>query len=230
MTMFIKHVGKHGDRKVAILFREVPGEDHMCLVVYPDVMPSHMHDALIKAIETPEAQQAEQLADAVHSKLFPDGRPMLTALHAEGMIKKVQTEQVVVTPTPTATVKLSELNNILREMKTGEQAISKLAELDANSGYTGKAIRRDDFGRELRPPPAARNNLMGSNQALDDSALAANFRQQAAKMEAEAKGLLAESARLAKEAAALEGAPAETTTAPKRGRPAKAKVADATQG
>lgn len=228
--MFIKHVGKHGDRKVAILFREVPGEDHMCLVVYPDVMPSHMHDALIKAIETPEAQQAEQLADAVHSKLFPDGRPMLTALHAEGMIKKVQTEQVVVTPTPTATVKLSELNNILREMKTGEQAISKLAELDANSGYTGKAVRRDDFGRELRPPPAARNNLMGSNQALDDSALAANFRQQAAKMEAEAKGLLAESARLAKEAAALEGAPAETTTAPKRGRPAKAKVADATQG
>ena len=125
--MFIKHVGKHGDRKVAILFREVPGEDHMCLVVYPDVMPSHMHDALIKAIETPEAQQAEQLADAVHSKLFPDGRPILTALHAEGMIKKVQTEQVVVTPTPSATVKLSELNNILREMKTGAQAINKLA-------------------------------------------------------------------------------------------------------
>lgn len=227
--MFIKHVGKQGDRKVAILFREVPGEDHMCLVVYPDVMPSHMHDALIKAIETPEAQQAEQLADAVHSKLFPDGRPILTALHAEGMIKKVQTEQVVVTPTPTATVKLSELNAILREMKSGQQAINKLAELDANSGITGKAARRDDFGRELRPPPQARTNLMGSNQALDDSALAANFRQQAAKMEAEAKGLLAESARLAKEAAALEGAPAETTTAPKRGRPAKAKVADAAQ-
>ena len=227
--MFIKHVGKQGDRKVAILFREVPGEDHMCLVVYPDVMPSHMHDALIKAIETPEAQQAEQLADAVHSKLFPDGRPILTALHAEGMIKKVQTEQVVVTPTPTATVKLSELNAILREMKNGQQAINKLAELDANSGITGKAARRDDFGRELRPPPQARTNLMGSNQALDDSALAANFRQQAAKMEAEAKGLLAESARLAKEAAALEGALAETTTAPKRGRPAKAKVADAAQ-
>jgi hypothetical protein len=71
---------------------------------------------------------------------------------------------------------------------------------------------------------------MGSNQALDDSALAANFRSQAAKMEAEAKGLLAESARLAKEASTLEGATVETTTAPKRGRPAKAKVADATQG
>jgi hypothetical protein len=28
---FMKHVGKHGDRKVCILFRQVPGEDHMCL-------------------------------------------------------------------------------------------------------------------------------------------------------------------------------------------------------
>jgi hypothetical protein len=192
-----------------------------------------MHDAIIKAIETPEAQQAEQLADAIHRTLFPDGRPMLAALHAEGMIKKVQTEQIVVTPTPTSSVKLSELNKILREMKNGQQAINKLAELDRNAGMTGKVRPKDSFGRELKElsaPPAARSNLMGSNQALDDSALAANFRSQAAKMEAEAKGLLAESARLAKEAAALEGVPAETTTAPKRGRPAKAKVADATQG
>ena len=225
--MFIKHVGRQGDRKVAIIFREVPGEDHMCLVVYPDIMPSHMHDSLIKAIETPEAQQSENLADAIHRQLFSDGRPMLTALHAEGMIKKVQTETVLVTPTPTATVRLSELNSILREMKSGEQAITKLAELDANSGYTGKASRRDDYGRELQAPPTARTNLAGSNQALDDVALANNLRQQAVKMENEAKGLLAESARIMKEASALAGTP--VATEPKRGRPAKSKAADATQ-
>jgi hypothetical protein len=225
--MFIKHVGRQGDRKVAIIFREVPGEDHMCLVVYPDIMPSHMHDSLIKAIETPEAQQSENLADAIHRQLFSDGRPMLTALHAEGMIKKVQTETVLVTPTPTATVRLSELNSILREMKSGEQAITKLAELDANSGYTGKASRRDDYGRELQAPPTARTNLAGSNQALDDIALAENLRQQAVKMENEAKGLLAESARIMKEASALAGTP--VATEPKRGRPAKSKAADATQ-
>ena len=229
--MFIKHVGKQGDRKVAIIFREVPGEDHMCLVVYPDVLPTHMHDALIKAIETPEAQQSENLADAIHRQLFPDGRPMLVALHAEGMLKKVQTETIVVTPTPTASVKLSELNAILRQMKEGEQAVQKLAELDKNSGMTGVVNPRDDFGRELRPPPQARSNLMGSNQALSDDALANNLRQQAAKMEAEAKGLLAESARLQKEAAALSGAKPETApTTSKRGRTAKAKVADAAQG
>jgi hypothetical protein len=225
--MFIKHVGRQGDRKVAIIFREVPGEDHMCLVVYPDIMPSHMHDSLIKAIETPEAQQSENLADAIHRQLFSDGRPMLTALHAEGMIKKVQTETVVVTPTPNAKIKLSELNSILREMKSGEQAITKLAELDANLGYTGKASRRDDYGRELQAPPTARTNLAGSNQALDDVALAENLRQQAVKMENEAKGLLAESARIMKEVSALVGTP--VATEPKRGRTAKSKAADATQ-
>lgn len=226
--MFIKHVGKQGDRKVAIIFREVPGEDHMCLVVYPDVLPSHLHDALIKAIETPEAQQSDNLADAIHRQLFPDGRPMLVALHSEGMLKKVQTETVTVTPTPTASLKLSELNAMLRQMKEGEQAIQKLAELDSTSGMTGRVNPKDDFGRELRPPPAARNNLMGSNQGLTDDALASNLRTQAARMEAEAKGLLAESARMMKEAAAMSGATPEA--APKKGRPSKAKVADAAQG
>jgi len=227
MTMFIKHVGKQGDRRVAIIFREVPGEDHMCLVVYPDVLPSHMHDALMKAIETPEAQQSDNLADAIHRQMFPDGRPMLVALHSEGMLKKIQTETVVVTPTPNASCKLSELNGILRQMKEGQQAVDKLAELDANAGITGKAKVRDDFGRELRPPPSARSNLAGSNQALSDDALATNLKQQAERMAAEAKGLLAESARLMEEAAAMSGAPAKAAAKPKK--TTKAKVADATQ-
>lgn len=224
--MFIKHVGKQGDRRVAIVFREVPGEDHMCLVVYPDVLPTHMHDALMKAIETLEAQQSDNLADAIHRQMFPDGRPMLVALHAEGMLKKIQTETVIVTPTPTASCKLSELNNILRQMKEGQQAVDKLAELDADAGITGKARRRDDFGRELRPPPAARTNLAGSNQALTDDVLASNLRQQAERMSAEAKSLLAESARLLEEAAAMSGAPAKPA---KPKKTTKAKVADAAQ-
>ena len=225
--MFIKHVGKQGDRRVAIVFREVPGEDHMCLVVYPDVLPTHMHDALMKAIETLEAQQSDNLADAIHRQMFPDGRPMLVALHAEGMLKKIQTETVIVTPTPTASCKLSELNNILRQMKQGQQAVDKLAELDADAGITGKARRRDDFGRELRPPPAARTNLAGSNQVLTDDALATNLRQQAERMSAEAKSLLAESARLLEEAASMSGTPAKPA---KPKKTTKAKVADAAQG
>jgi hypothetical protein len=47
----IKHIGKHGDRKVAIVFREVPGEEHMALVIYPDVLQVSMHDSIMKVIK-----------------------------------------------------------------------------------------------------------------------------------------------------------------------------------
>ena len=83
----IKHVGKHGDRKVAIVFREVPGEDHMCLVIYPELLPVSMHDGIMRVIDSPEGQAAESLGDALFRSLLPDGRPILQTLHSEGMIK-----------------------------------------------------------------------------------------------------------------------------------------------
>ena len=113
----IKHVGRHGDRKVAIVFREVPGEEHMCLLVYTETLPIAMHDAMVRAIESAACQTAENLGDALFRELFSDGRPMLQTLHAEGMLKKVQTKQVVVTPNPSSHVNLEEMNTILRKMK-----------------------------------------------------------------------------------------------------------------
>ena len=44
---FLRHVGKHGDRKVAVIFREVPNEEHMCLVCYPQLLNQNIHDPLI---------------------------------------------------------------------------------------------------------------------------------------------------------------------------------------
>ena len=99
----IKHVGKHGDRKVLVLYRQVPGEDHMCLVIYPDTLHAHWQDSIQKALESDIAQQSEELADALHRTFLPDGRPILETLHQERMIKKLRTADVIVTPTPTAT-------------------------------------------------------------------------------------------------------------------------------
>jgi hypothetical protein len=91
----LKHVGRHGDRKVAIIFREIPGEDHMCLVIYPDVLPVAWHDAIMKVVESDVGQQAEELADALHRSYLPDGRVILDTLHTERMIKKVRTADVL---------------------------------------------------------------------------------------------------------------------------------------
>jgi hypothetical protein len=74
----IKHVGRNGDRKVLVLYREVPGDTHMCLVVYPEVLNASWQDAIQRVVESDVGQQANQLADALYIvALLPDGRPIL---------------------------------------------------------------------------------------------------------------------------------------------------------
>jgi hypothetical protein len=112
---FMKHVGKHGDRKVSILFRQVPGEEHMALIIYPETLPAHWQQSVQSVLESDVAQQAEELADALHRNFLPDGRPILQTLHEERMIKKVRTGDIIVTPTAQSSIRLDELNKMLNE-------------------------------------------------------------------------------------------------------------------
>ncbi|NDB83629.1 MAG: hypothetical protein EB127_13030 [Alphaproteobacteria bacterium] len=216
--MFLRHIGRHGDRKVAIIFREVPGEPHMCLVTYPEVLNQHIHDPLMKCIESDIGQNSEDLALALNRTYTKDGAIILQKLHAEGMLKKIRTELVVMTPQPGVQIKLDELNKILDEMKQGEEAVKKLAEMDSSMGLQDPAdVARRLRGDKNKAPVAA------TGDALGDQAIASNLRQQAEKMDREAKGLLAEAARLLKEAASLDPVKASKETAPKA-KKAKSKV------
>jgi hypothetical protein len=208
--MFLRHIGKHGDRKVAVIFREVPGEPHMCLVTYPEVLNQHIHDPLMKCIESDIGQNSEDLALALNRTYTKDGQIILQKLHAEGMLKKIRTELVVMTPQPGVQIKLDELNKILDEMKQGEEAVKKLAEMDASMGLQDPVdVARRLRGNQNKAPVQATGDVLG------DQALATNLRSQAAKMSNEAKGLLAEAARLEKEAASLDPVKVETTKAKK---------------
>lgn len=215
---FLRHVGKHGDRKVAVIFREVPGESHMCLVTYTELLNQNMHDPMMKVIESDIGQSSENLADALNRSFTKDGRHILQVLHQEGLLKKVNTEQVVMTPQPNTKIKLNELNKILDEMKMGEDAVKRLAEMDKSMGLQSPA----DVARRMRGTP---EKVQSTGDILGDNQIANNLRQQAAKMDAEAKGLMAEAQRLLKEAASLDPTPAVVETAPApKARKSRAKV------
>ena len=225
---FLRHIGKHGDRKVAVVFREVPGEPHMALVVYTEVLGQNIHDPLMACIESDIGQNSEDLALALNRTHAKDGTIILQKLHAEGMLKKIRTELVVMTPQPNVQIKLDELNKILDEMKQGEEAVKKLAEMDASMGLQDPIDVAKRLRGNQRPAPAGSDAALKG--ALDDTGIAANLRQQAERMDREAKGLLAESQRLMKEANALdpvkavkESTKTVKTDAPKA-RKARAKV------
>jgi hypothetical protein len=105
------------------------------------------------------------------------------------------------------------LNSILDEMKQGESAVKRLQEMDQSRGLqdpvdVAKRMRGDNKAQRQSPP------IQQSAQGiLGDSQLAQQRLQQAERMAAEARGLLAESERLKAEAISMDPAlaPASAT-------------------
>lgn len=238
-----KHIGKHGDRKVVILFRTVPNEDHMCLVMYPETVNSMFQSNIQRVLESAPGQQADEFADALSRNLFDDGTQMLQRLHKEGMIKKVRTQDILVTPDNKSKVRLDELNRIMTSLKEGGEAAAELARLDSSSGFASPeeiqrvareraealhqettadifAQAQQQTGGETPPPPSdvvvppmEHSLFAGDNEALTDQQLARNSLQQAEAMMAQAQVMLNEAERMKDDAYGLD-----PDLAPKRGR------------
>jgi hypothetical protein len=207
----LKHVGKHNDKRCVIIFRKIPELEHMALVVYSDLLPRLVHDEVMRAVESPQGQAAVEIADVLFRTVMADGTNCLESLHRNGLMKKVPTNQVLVTPTSTSSVRLDELNDILDEMAKGQEAMERLQNLDANRGLTGKKNNTPPRRAEIQELGEKRTREAQGNTSaaemlssmLSDSDLAAQRAEQAAKMEATAQQLLAEAARLKAEAESL---------------------------
>jgi hypothetical protein len=193
----IKHIGRHGDRKVVVAYNTVPSEDHMCLVIYSDSLPTMVHDQVMKVVESAAGQSAKVLADALHRNIMPDGTNTLGTLHRSGWLKKVQTKQVILTPNAKTSIRLDELNDALAKIEAGGAGAKKMAEIDANRGYADPEKQK---GRDLGEPASVEQKRVNTNEALTDADLAKLNLDQAASMEAQAKTLLAEAKRLKEEA------------------------------
>jgi hypothetical protein len=196
----LKHVGRHGEKKVVVAYNTVPGEDHMALVIYSDSLPSMLHDEVMKVIESPAGQTAKSLADALFRNIMPDGNNTLGALHKGGFLKKVQTKQVILKPNAKSSVRLDELNDILKKMEAGQEAVDAMAKIDAGRGYADPS---KNVGRELGEPKKVAEAAVNTSGVLTDADLANQRLDQATKMELQAKTLLAEAKRLKEEASSL---------------------------
>ena len=131
---------------------------------------------------------------------------------------------------------------LVKEMESGTEALKRLQQIDQNAGMVPPEVKRaaeEEFKKSQQRQPAQTPPMQApATGALDDHSLAINMLNQAKRMEAEAKGLVAEAARMKKEAEKMypgvmvgeTAEPAPLATTPTRGRPkAKAKVGDAVQ-
>ena len=115
----MKHVGKmkNNSARVVVAYRTLPGDPHNCLVVGVQGLGDSYHDTLMTVVESDSGQQANELADILATRRFPDGSVMLGYLHTNGHLRKVPTNSVLMTPDTQSQIPLDQLNEIIAQQK-----------------------------------------------------------------------------------------------------------------
>lgn len=191
----LKHIGKmkNTGAKVLVVFRTLPGESNMCLVLPVATLPDQYHDSIMTLVETDQAQEAFEFAEIMHIRPFPDGRPMLVAMQQDKRLQKVATDIVEMTPTTQASVNLSDLNVMIAEQKNC--SIDDLCTFVKGAPSNQEpAAKMPVKNAEVAPTVRAQAS---ENTVLSDKDLAKSYRSQA-------DSLYKEAARLRKEADSLD--------------------------
>ena len=201
MAKNLKHVGKvkNTGARVLVVFRTLPGESNMSLVLPTATLPDQYHDSIMKLVETEQAQDAYEFGEIMHIRPFPDGRPMLRAMQQDNRLQKVATDNVIMTPNPNAEVILADLNVMVAEQKNC--TIDDLCTFVKG----GEAEKVKAQTKSPKAPNAAPVKTQAADNAvLSDSDIAKSYRSQA-------DALYKEAAQLRKQADELDPPKKKTT-------------------
>jgi hypothetical protein len=185
----LKHVGRirASGKKVLVAYRTLPGDSNSCLVVPTENLPDDMHNAIINLVESPMSQAAYEFAEALDRSFFPDGSRMLPALHSKGRLIKVGTSDVEMIPTTSASILLSELNQIIAEQR----------------GVTVDALAIAEPGGKTEISEVASVKDVANENAEKTTSPSINQSEELLTPEAQAKKFRSEADRLSKQAAEL---------------------------
>ena len=187
----LKHVGRviSTGKKCLVVFRTLPGDAYTCLIVPTENLPDSYHDAIINLVSSSAGQESHEFGEVLSRATFPDGSVMLAALHAQGRMVAVPTNQIEMTPTAGAVVNLSELNQII-----AEQAGVPVDELAIKPANSKKNDEVQDMARNKDLP--ATDASKTTSESVNQSEVNANLTP-----EEQAKEYRSKADKLAKEAA-----------------------------
>jgi len=184
----MKHVGKIGEKPCVVLYREVPGEPEFALVVQTTNLPDGQHDSLMNVVQSAEAQEANEVSEVLDRRQFNDGSNMLQQLHFDKRIEKVSVALVSLTPTPSDTIALADVNAEIRKIGNNSNPPLKTdpvqpADNALNESVTNPVVAESD-------PTLAQTNAPVVEGEVNESQIALNLLQQAAMLEEDASALM----------------------------------------
>lgn len=195
----IKHVGRirKTGKKCVVVFRTLPGDAFNCLIVLTESIPSSYHDALINLVDSTSAQNSNELSEVLARAIFPDGTTMLPSLHAKGMLTKVPTDAVEMTPNSNISVLLSELNQMIAEqlgvsvqdLAAATHNETKIEEIAKVSDISPRALDNETVKTTSTVEAVKTTSTSVNAEPLTDDALARKYRSDADRLSKEAAQL-----------------------------------------
>lgn len=174
----LKHIGKmkHNDAKVCVVYRTLPGDAYSALVVGTATLADTYHNSLMQLVEGIEAQQANELGDAMSTRFFPDGTNMLEQLHLTGKLVRVPTDKVLMTPTPSDHISLDQLNVMIAEQKgvsLGDLAIKADTQVTKQAQTKTQDVEIKDLNkvideRDTKPVSSVTDGMTTENLSASD--------------------------------------------------------------
>jgi hypothetical protein len=147
----IKHIGRirNNGKKCIVVFRTLPGDAFNALIVLTESLTASYHDALINLVESNASQTTSELSEVLARALFPDGTTVLPSLHRQGLLTKVPTDQIEMTPNSNISVVLAELNQMIAEQKgISVQDLAMKDPMQVDEVATAKDISPDTVTKE----------------------------------------------------------------------------------
>lgn len=111
MAEIMRHVGKttNTDRRLVVVYMQIPGREDHALVVDTDSLPTKYHDDLMQVVQG-EAQKEPVLANILSRRIMPStGVDMMSSLHHANQLQAVPISNIVMLPAPNQGVPLSKL-------------------------------------------------------------------------------------------------------------------------
>jgi hypothetical protein len=184
----LKHIGrmKNTGAKVLVVFRTLPGESNMALVLPVANLSDSYHDSIMTVVETDQAQETFEFGEIMFTRTFPDGRPMLQALQADNRLQKVATDLVIMAPTTNDNVQLDQLNVLIAEQRNCTVDDLYTFVSGAPSKSNGSVVEEIVEVKDLSPIEPLKAS---ENSVLSDRDIAKSYRSQADAMYKEAAKL-----------------------------------------
>ena len=186
----IKHIGRvrNNGKKCIVVFRTLPGDAFNSLVVLTESLTASYHDALINLVESNASQTTSELSEVLARALFPDGTTVLPSLHRQGLLTKIPTDQIEMTPNSNISVVLAELNQMIAEQKgISVQDLAMKDPIQVDEVATAKDISPDTVTKE--DVTKTTSSSVTETVDLSPEAMAKKYRSDADRLSKEAAQL-----------------------------------------